>query len=82
MRMSTHLSFLDLFLLLLHELGRDPADVLLRAATELPQLAHEDPGILGVEEAGQVDLDFFGVRILIRYKGKILPLALIQLRNR
>ena len=40
-------------------------------AHQLPQLAHEDPGVLAVEEPGQVDLHLPRVRVLNRGETRV-----------
>jgi hypothetical protein len=49
---------------LVEELLGDAVLILLGAVQHLPELAHEDAGVLPVEEAGQVDLHLAGIRLL------------------
>lgn len=52
-------AFLDLLFLLLSEGLRDAGVTRLRAQQQLPQLAHEQPSVLPVQESRQIDLHFF-----------------------
>lgn len=59
-------SFLDLFLLLLREAVRYAGLAGLRGQQQLPQLAHEQPRVLPVQEPCQVDLHLLRTRELGR----------------
>ena len=59
-----YLPFLNLLLLLLEKLGRYSGDVLLCTHQQLPQFAHEVPRILGIEEAGDIDLQVLTAGVL------------------
>lgn len=62
--MSTHHSLFDFFFLLLCEAVWDAVLAGLRAQQQLPQLAHEQPRILAVQESRQVNLHFLWTREL------------------
>lgn len=64
MQGESHLSLFDFLFLLLQEDRRDAGDVLLGTEQQGPQVLHELPGILPVQEARQVDLHHLAIGVL------------------